>query len=187
MAQNLAPNLSFKHGRWQLTSTDRLAWGGPPSGNGRGPRNTMSLGVPALPRNFQETFPGYTATHRSAGFSTYPRQPEANAVSVAGQDPPPGSLSESGCKLLHILHLPRIAGFRRNRREKRARRSAPKFQEEQPSKTTGSAGETQSRSLSQRPKPVVCIAFREMSAVDAIPCIRSLNSSAFEALSRAVS
>lgn len=39
----------------------------------------------------------------------------------------------------------------------------------------------------QRPKPVVCIAFREMSAVDAIPCIRSLNSSAFEALSRAVS
>jgi hypothetical protein len=39
----------------------------------------------------------------------------------------------------------------------------------------------------QRPKPVVCIAFREMSAVDAIPCIRSLNSSAFEALSSAVS
>jgi hypothetical protein len=39
----------------------------------------------------------------------------------------------------------------------------------------------------QRPKPVVCIAFREMSAVDEIPCIRSLNSSAFDALSRAVS
>jgi hypothetical protein len=39
----------------------------------------------------------------------------------------------------------------------------------------------------QRPKPVVCIAFREMSAVDAMPCIRSLNSSAFEALSSAVS
>src|SRR5260370_42587560 len=46
------------------------------------------------------------------------------------------------------------------------------------SEATGSAGQTQSRPQSQRPKPVVCIAFREMSAVDAIPCIRRLNSSA---------
>jgi hypothetical protein len=39
----------------------------------------------------------------------------------------------------------------------------------------------------QRPKPADCIDCRERSDVDAIPCIRSLNSSAFEALSRAVS
>jgi len=39
----------------------------------------------------------------------------------------------------------------------------------------------------QCPKPAVCIDCREMSDVDAIPCIRNLNSSAFEALSRAVS
>ena len=40
---------------------------------------------------------------------------------------------------------------------------------------------------SQRPKPADCIDCREMSEVDAIPCIRNLNSSAFDALSRAVS
>jgi hypothetical protein len=50
-----------------------------------------------------------------------------------------------------------------------------------------SAGQTQSPPQSQRPKPADCIACREMSDVDAIPCIRSLNSSAFEALSSAVS
>jgi hypothetical protein len=37
------------------------------------------------------------------------------------------------------------------------------------------------------PKPAVCIDCREMSAVEAIPCIRSLKSSAFEAFSSAVS
>src|SRR5208337_639488 len=89
----------------------------------------------------------------------------------------------------------RLAGT--DEQEKRARRSAPrsggtkvrrnKDQEEQGSETTGGAGRTQFRPQPQRPKPVCCIAFREMSAVDAIPCIRSLNSSAFDALSSAVS
>jgi REP element-mobilizing transposase RayT len=37
------------------------------------------------------------------------------------------------------------------------------------------------------PKPADCIDCREISDVEAIPCIRSLNSSAFEALSSAVS
>ena len=37
------------------------------------------------------------------------------------------------------------------------------------------------------PNPAVCIDCREISAVDAIPCMRSLKSSAFEAFSRAVS
>jgi hypothetical protein len=40
---------------------------------------------------------------------------------------------------------------------------------------------------SQRPKPADCIDCREISEVDAIPCIRNLNSSAFDALSSAVS
>src|SRR5579871_2173455 len=37
------------------------------------------------------------------------------------------------------------------------------------------------------PNPAVCIDCREISAVEAIPCMRSLKSSAFEAFSRAVS
>ncbi len=37
------------------------------------------------------------------------------------------------------------------------------------------------------PNPAVCIDCRETSAVDAIPCMRNLKSSAFEAFSRAVS
>ena len=40
---------------------------------------------------------------------------------------------------------------------------------------------------SHRPNPADCIDCFEMSDVEAIPCIRSLNSSAFEALSNAVS
>jgi hypothetical protein len=40
---------------------------------------------------------------------------------------------------------------------------------------------------SQRPKPADCMDCRERSAVDAMPCMRNLNSSALEALSRAVS
>lgn len=76
---------------------------------------------------------------------------------------------------------------RHNTTKERARRSAPKFQEEQTSKQLVQHDKLNLISNLQRPKPVCCIAFREMSAVDAIPCIRSLNSSAFEALSSAVS
>jgi hypothetical protein len=39
----------------------------------------------------------------------------------------------------------------------------------------------------QRPKLADCMDCRDRSEVEAMPCIRSLNSSAFEALSRAVS
>jgi hypothetical protein len=41
--------------------------------------------------------------------------------------------------------------------------------------------------LSYLPNPADCIDCREISAVDAIPCMRSLKSSALEAFSRAVS
>ena len=71
-------------------------------------------------------------------------------------------------------------------RAKKGRAEArPSFRRNKFHKQQRSAGQTQSPT--QRPKPADCIDCREMSAVDAIPCIRSLNSSAFEALSRAVS
>ena len=38
-----------------------------------------------------------------------------------------------------------------------------------------------------RPKPADCMDCRDRSEVEAMPCMRSLNSSAFEAFSRAVS
>jgi hypothetical protein len=41
--------------------------------------------------------------------------------------------------------------------------------------------------LTQRLKPVACIAFREISLVEEIPCMRSLKSSALDAFSSAVS
>ena len=68
--------------------------------------------------------------------------------------------------------------------EKRARtKRAQNIQEEHLSQIQGSGGQTRSH----LPNPADCIDCREMSAVEAMPCIRSLNSSAFEAFSRAVS
>jgi hypothetical protein len=82
-------------------------------------------------------------------------------------------------------------------RKKGARLSAPKFPGGKNFRSSNcSAGQTQisfriSKSISvqhgQRPNPAACIDCREMSAVEAMPCMRNLNSSAFEALSRAVS
>src|SRR5260370_36862100 len=71
--------------------------------------------------------------------------------------------------------------------KKRRAEARPGFKRNKVQKQQRSAGHTHSRPNLQRPKPVVCIDCREMSAVDAMPCIRSLNSSAFEAHSRAAS
>src|ERR1700751_2575449 len=46
---------------------------------------------------------------------------------------------------------------------------------------------SKSRKAYLPPNPAVCIDCREMSAVEAMPCIRSLKSSALEAFSSAVS
>jgi hypothetical protein len=67
--------------------------------------------------------------------------------------------------------------------QKRARRGAPVNWRNNLQKQPSSARQT----CSHRPKPADCIACREISDVDAIPCMRSLNSSAFDAFSRAVS
>jgi hypothetical protein len=69
----------------------------------------------------------------------------------------------------------------------RARRSAPKVQEEPHEETTTVQQDKLNLISDQLPKPAACIDCREISAVDAIPCMRSLNSSEFEAFSRAVS
>ena len=92
------------------------------------------------------------------------------------------------CKPLHILHPPRARlGSGGTGRKKGRAEARPSFRRNKVQKQPVQQDKPNLAANLQRPKPVVCIAFREMSAVDAIPCIRSLNSSAFEALSSAVS
>ena len=71
--------------------------------------------------------------------------------------------------MFHVEHTAKFADYTRRAR-KRARRSAPHENKE-----------------TYRPKPADCMDCRDRSEVEAIPCMRSLNSSAFDAFSRAVS
>jgi hypothetical protein len=69
--------------------------------------------------------------------------------------------------------------------EKRARKRAPK--ERKGGNEIKKDKSQMPEARSYRPNPADCIDCREISAVDAIPCMRSLKSSAFEAFSSAVS
>ena len=68
--------------------------------------------------------------------------------------------------MFHVEHIAHL----HCRARKRARRSAPHENKE-----------------TYRPKPADCMDCRDRSEVEAMPCMRSLNSSAFDAFSRAVS
>ena len=72
-------------------------------------------------------------------------------------------------RMFRVEHIANLQTAPRRPR-KRARRSAPHENKE-----------------TYRPKPADCMDCRDRSEVEAIPCMRSLNSSAFEAFSRAVS
>jgi len=71
--------------------------------------------------------------------------------------------------MFHVEHIANLQAAPSHAR-KRARRSAPHENRE-----------------TYRPKPADCMDCRDRSEVEAMPCMRSLNSSAFDAFSRAVS
>lgn len=70
----------------------------------------------------------------------------------------------------HVEHNAHLQNRTSPAQEKRSRRSAPHENKE-----------------TYRPKPADCMDCRDRSEVEAMPCMRSLNSSAFDAFSRAVS
>ena len=82
----------------------------------------------------------------------------------------PSTLAISNSQMFHVEHSANSPSAPPIQEKGRAC-ARPEVQEEQ----------------TQRPKLADCMDCRDRSEVEAMPCMRSLNSSAFEALSRAVS